>query len=320
MADGGIELAFVTNSYADTVSVIDVETNAVVETIRMDHGERHTVPRWPEGSVELANTPMNPTFALDGSRLYVPNPEGHNIAVVDPRACAVVEVIPLAMKPNDIELTPDGERAVVSLLGRETGKQGAVTVLEVATGKATEPIMVGTQPEEIVLFPDGARAYVVSKSLWVIDVEANEVETEVHLPHWCYDAVLSPDGGRLFLTATFGADKVVVVDTATNTVTGTFDVLMPACMAFTHDPSKMIVSNVYNGSLQVLDVETGEAGEPVPVGELPSYLALTADGTRALVCHPAGEHVTVVDTATLAVVERIPVDLGPCAVAIGIVP
>jgi len=26
--------------------------------------------------VELANTPMNPTFTPDGTQLFVPNPEG----------------------------------------------------------------------------------------------------------------------------------------------------------------------------------------------------------------------------------------------------
>jgi YVTN family beta-propeller protein len=38
------------------------------------------------------------------------------------------------------------------------------------------------------------------------------------------------------------------------------------------------------------------------------------------VCHPTGDFDTVIDTETLAVVTTIPVDLGPCAVAIGTVP
>ncbi|HKY13666.1 MAG TPA: hypothetical protein VJM33_01985 [Microthrixaceae bacterium] len=314
------ELAYVSNSYADTVSVIDVASNRLVDTIRMDHGEPHTIDRWPSGQVELANTPMNPTFTPDGTQLYVPNPEGYNIAVVDVTSNEVVAIIDLGMKPNDLEFTEGGDRAVVTLLGRETGKQGAVAVLDVASGKATDPIMIGTQPEEVVLMPDGRRAYVVSKTLWVIDLEANEVDKEVYMPHWCYDAVLSPDAETLYLTATFGADKVVVVDTETNAVTGTIDVLMPACMAFTRDGRRMIVSNVYNNSMQAIELATGEVSEPAPVGELPSFIALTGAGDRAFVCHPAGDFVTVIDTESLAVVDTIKVDDGPCAVAIGTVP
>jgi len=180
--------------------------------------------------------------------------------------------------------------------------------------------MVATQPEELVLTPDDKRAYVVSKSLWVIDVDANEVDSEIHLPHWCYDAVLSPDGKRLYLTAIFGADKIVVVDTETNRVSGTIDVLMPACMAFSRDGQRMIVLNVYNNSVQVVDLQTGEVTEPAPVSKLPGFIALTQDGTRAFICHPASDHVTVIDTETLAVITTIKVDLGPCAVAIGTVP
>jgi len=320
MAGKGREFAYVSNSYADTVSVIDVETNQVVNTIHMDFGEKHTVPRWPEGEVELANTPMNPTFTPDATQLFVPNPEGYNIAVIDVGTNAIVRTIDLKMKPNDIEFTRDGRRAVVSLLGRTTGKQGAVTVLDVSTGKATNPIMIGTQPEELVLTHDDKRAYVVSKSLWVIDVDANEVDTEIHLPYWCYDAVLSPDGKRLYLTATFGADKIVIVDIQKNRVSGTIDVLMPACMAFNRDGQRIIVSNVYNNSVQVVDLQTGKSTKPAPVGELPSFIALTQDGSRAFICHPASDYVTVIDTETLAVIGTIKVDLGPCAVAIGMVP
>ena len=180
--------------------------------------------------------------------------------------------------------------------------------------------MIGTQPEELVLTPDGRRAYVVSKSLWVIDVDAHEVEKEVFVPHWCYDAVLSPDSATLYLTATFGADKIVVVETEGNTVTGTIDVLMPACMAFSKDGERLLVSNVYNNSMQTVDLESGKVSDPAPVPPLPSFIALTEAGDRAIVCHPTGESVTVIDTDTLAVVAEIPVDLGPCAVAIGRVP
>lgn len=313
----GTEVAYVANSYADTLSVIDVASCSVVGTIAMDFGEVHAVPRWPEGEVQLANTPMNPTFTPDGSRLYVPNPEGHNLAVVDVATDGVVEVIETAMKPCDIEFAPDGGRAVVSLLGRATGKQGALAVLDVPAHTTSEPVMVGTQPEELVLTADGTRAYIVSKSLWVIDVDANEVETEVHLPEHCYDAVLSPDGAHLYLTATFGGAKLVVVDTAMNKVVDTIEVLMPACMAFTRDPNRLLVSSVYDGAMQSVDLATKQVSDPVPVGELPSYIALTLDGERAIVCHPANDYVTVIDTTTLEPLERIPVDLGPCAVAIG---
>lgn len=313
----GTEVAYVANSYADTLSVIDVATCSLVETIAMDFGEPHAVQRWPEGEVQLANTPMNPKFTPDGTQLYVPNPEGHNLAVVDVATSEIVEVIELAMKPCDIEFAPDGSRAVVSLLGRVTGKQGALTVLDVPAHTTSPPVMVGTQPEELVLTADGSRAYIVSKSLWVIDVDANEVDAEIHLPEWCYDAVLSPDGAHLYLTATFGGAKLVVVDTAANKVSDSIDVLMPACMAFTQDPNRLLVSNVYDGSMQSVDLTTKEVSDPVPVGELPSYIALTLDGARALVCHPANDYVTMIDTTTLEVLDRVEVDLGPCALAIG---
>ena len=288
----------------------------------MEHGVKHAVTRWPQGEeVQLANTPMNPLFDNDGALLYVPNPEGYNIAVVDPATNELVKTYDLVLKPNDMAFLPDGQRAVVSLLGHKTLKQGAVTVLDITSGKATDPIMIGIQPEELVLTPDAARAYVVSTSVWVIDVEANEVDTEIHTPVRCYDAALSPDAKRLYLSALFGDSQIVVVDTEINKVTETIELAGgPCCFAFSRDNRRMFISTVYNNSIQVMDLETGEIGKPAVVGELPSYIALTQAGDRAFICHPAGDFVTVIDTDSLDVVETIKVDLGPCAVAIGTVP
>ena len=50
MVPTGREVAYVSNSYADTLSVIDVAALEVVDSIPMDHGEKHTVERWPEDS------------------------------------------------------------------------------------------------------------------------------------------------------------------------------------------------------------------------------------------------------------------------------
>lgn len=327
------ELAYVANSYGDTVSVIDTATYEVADTIRFEYGEPRPVPHWtgeviatgeiPDFSgiehLMLTNTPMNPRFTLDGSRLYVPNPVGRNIAIVDPTTNEIESTIDFDMQPNDVRFTPDGSQLVVSLLGETTRKPGAVVVVDVSSGKVGEPVQVGTQPEELELSIDGTKAYLVSKSLWIVDLGASEVEGETYLPHWCYDSALSPDGSRLFLTSTFGDNKIVVVDTATNQVSGTIDVHMPCGLAFSKDGSRMFVSNCYNASLQVVDLATDEVVAECAVPDYPSNMAVTGDGERMFVTHSVSNQVSVVDTETLELLTRIETGVGPCAVAIGTV-
>ena len=93
---------------------------------------------------------------------------------------------------------------------------------------------------------------------------------------------------------------------------------------FTLDGKRAVVSILgretgKQGAVTVLDLKTGKSTEPAPVGKLPGYIALTRDGTQVLVCHPAGDFITVIDTDTLAVITTIKTDLGLCAEAIGMV-
>ncbi len=318
MAPDGKELAYVSNSYGDTISVIDPATCAVIETIPMDFGTKKVIPRWPEGEVEIANAPMNPTFTPDGRLLYVADSQGSNIAVIDPTTNAVAEVIDLDMRPCDLAFTPDGERLVVTLIQASPYEgQGAVMVIDVATGQELSRAVIGTNPEEVAITPDGTRAYAVGASLWAIDVATGEVLRDIWLPHHCYDALASPDGKRIYLSATFGSDKIVIVDTETNAVAGEIDVLMPCGMVISPDHERMFVTNVYANSLQVVDLASNAVTATAPMAEIPCYIELTQDGSRALLCHPTTDTVTVVDTDSLEVVATIEVDSGPCAVAIG---
>ncbi len=320
MATEGRELAYVSNSYGDTISVIDTATLAVTATIPMDFGTKKVIPRWPEGEVEIANAPMNPTFTPDGRLLYVADSQGSNIAVIDPRTNSVTEVIDLDMRPCDLAFTPDGERLVVTLIQASPYEgQGAVMVLDLTTGEEASRVVIGTNPEEVAITPDGARAYAVGASLWAIDVARGDVVRDIYLPHHCYDALASPDGKRIYLSATFGSDKIVIVDTETNAVAGEIDVLMPCGMVISPDHRRMFVTNVYANSLQVVDLESNQVTATAPMAEIPCYIELTGDGSRAVICHPTTDTVTVVDTDSLEVIATVDTDAGPCAVAIGTV-
>jgi YVTN family beta-propeller protein len=317
------ELAYVCNSLDDSVTVIDVATNRVVNTVRMDFGKKRTIPRWPSGEAFVANAPMNAAFTPDRKQVWVPNSKGRNVAVIDVTSNSVLKRIDLVMDPCEVAFTPDGQRAIVSLIGDTIYSQGAVTVIDVPSGKPSPPILIGTQPEELALTPDGARAYVVSKSLWVIDVAKGSIEREVYLPYRCYDAVVSPDGKHVYVSATFGAPKIVIVDNASDTknivVSGAIDVEVPCGMAFSPDRRLMYVTSNSANSVQIVDLQTKKVIKTGAVPKMPGVIALTAQGDRAYVAHAAGHDVTVIKTDTLEVVDSIRCGDQPNSVAIAVV-
>ena len=137
--------AYVSNSYSDTVSVIDTTTNAVIATIGFDDAPRQpTASADNAGTVDLAHGLVNPTVAPDGQHVYVAKSVGGGIAVIDVATNVVTKVIEAGgPKPSGLVFTPDGTRLVVTLLGATVDATGAVTVIDCATGEVAAPRATG---------------------------------------------------------------------------------------------------------------------------------------------------------------------------------
>jgi len=319
----GRDVAYICNAMEDTVTVLDVATLKQVGTIRMDWGTKHSVPRWPFslGSAMVANAPMNATFTPDGKQLWVPCSKGKTIAIVDVKTNTVARRIDLPMDACDVKFTPDGTKAVATLIAESYKKQGGVTIIDVATGTPSPIILTGTQPEEIAVTPDGKRAYNVSKSMWVIDIDKAEVETEIYLPYRCYDVVVSPDGKQVYTGATFGGDKMVVIDNGPGEfgpkVSRVFDANEPCCMAFSPDGSLLYLTSNSKSTLQVYDLFLRMVVMTAPLPPMPAVMALSSDGKTMLIAHNIGDSISVLDTATLKVTSRIKCGDQPNSVTIG---
>jgi YVTN family beta-propeller protein len=319
------EVAYVCNGGDDTVAVVDVATLKVIDTIHMDWGTKHPVPRWPLslGNVMVANAPMNATFTPDKKNIWVPNSKGRNIAVVDVHTNAIVRKITLPMDPCDVVFTPDGSKAIATLIGDSFFAPGGVIIIDVASDSLSPIILTGTQPEQLAITPDGKRVYNISKSMWVVDVEKAAVECEVYLPYRCYDLIVSPDGKRVYTGATFGGNKIVVVENGPQAwgvkVTGTLDVNQPCSMAFSQDGTLMYVTSNADSTLQIVDLRMGLVVMTATMPAMPSVMSLTADGSKIFLAHNTGDLISVVDVGTLEVITRIKCGDQPNSVAIGLV-
>ena len=81
---------YVTSRGSNTLTVIDIKTNAVVTTISVA-------------------SPMGVALTPDGSRAYVVSAEG-NILVVNTSTNTVVATVPVGASPLGIAVSPDGSR------------------------------------------------------------------------------------------------------------------------------------------------------------------------------------------------------------------
>lgn len=316
----GAAHAYVSNSYGDTVSVIDTATNDVFATIEFgDVPAKPTVTADLEGQADVRHGLVNPTVAPDGRHVYVAKSVGGGIAVIDATDQTVTEVLDAGgPKPSGLAFTPDGTRLVVTLLGQAVESPGAVAVIDCRTGGADSPVPVGGQPERLALSPDGRRGYVVSmhdRSVSVLDVDAHEVVATVPLGELPFNVLAAPDGERVYV-GVLRANYLAVIDTRSHQVVDRIDVPSPNGLAFGPDRRSIYVTSVFDNSVQVVDLDTGTVVRSADAGEKPGHLALTEDGTRAYIVRPFGETVSVLDTASLEIVHTIEVDKGPTTVAI----
>jgi YVTN family beta-propeller protein len=278
--------------------------------------------------------------------------------------------IPLpGLRPQAIALSPDNRLLAVS------GKTHELVIIDPAAGTISQRVVLPSEeqnappPEPVspnildpdqrgqlsytglIFSPDGSRIYLsnVNGSIKVFAVSEDGAVTPSHsIPLPPADAPrrekeipagldLSPDGHTLYVCGNL-SNRLLVLDTQTNTVTQIFDVgVAPFDVRFLEgkayvsnwggcrpqsgdltgpagrgttvkvDPIKHIASE---GSVSVIDLASGNIKE-IPVHLHSSALALSPNGRYIVCANAASDNLSVIDTRSDTVVETIWVKANP---------
>lgn len=159
--------AFVASEAANLVHVIDVQAKTVLKSIIVD-----TRPR------RFALTP-------DEKQLWVSAELSGVVNIIDLATLEVVATVPFLPKgmrkeqvtPVDVVITADGERAYVAL-----GRANHVAIVDVASRKIIDYVLVGKRPWGLRLTADGKKLYVangLSDDIVIIDTASNAALTSI---------------------------------------------------------------------------------------------------------------------------------------------
>jgi YVTN family beta-propeller protein len=144
--DSGAEYAFVSNSGAHFVSVVQLTTGA---TKTIPTGQR------PEGSI----------LSRDGKLLFVANRESSSITVIDTARQAALGDIATGKGPVRLDLTPDGRMLIAALM-----HEHAVGFVDLATRREVARVAVEGDPVSISVSPDGQYAFASSEEKDLVHV------------------------------------------------------------------------------------------------------------------------------------------------------
>jgi YVTN family beta-propeller protein len=308
-ADDRQAVAYVANVDSATVSVIDVVSHAVIETI--------PVVRGPSA---VAITP-------NGTEAYVIN-GGGTISIINTASHTVTGTIKVGGgHPYKFTISPDGTRAYM-INYNENGSFSSETISVIDMVRHVVITTIGEEENftkegkedfmEVAITPDGTRAYVICDvTIIIIDTDSNQVIHAMDVGEEQLRGVaISPDGTQVYVISQFA---VVVIDTASHQVIDKMEVGgYLYAVVITPDGKELYVANSDKGTVIVIDTASYKVIATIPVGEEvePQHIAITPDGTKVYVTNRGSGTVSVIDTASHVVSATISVGEGPAGIAI----
>lgn len=269
------------------VSVVDIESNTVVDTIA------------------VGGTPEQVAFTPDGSFAYVANRDLNNVSVINTATRTVVDSVAVGGPSNSLVMAPDGTKCYV-------GGENTLWVIDPASNSVSATIPI--DPDiydsgsvlDLEITPDGGKVYASLfpyGGILIIDSATNTIVNNIGW--WeITELRLSPDGTRLYVVDQVGAD-ISVIDTATDEIIATIhtDDEVLYGMGITPDGARIYTGGFYN--ISVVDIATEAVIATLPYGNCYD-IEFTPGGTRAYVqCGRGTRDLLVFDTAANTLIATL---------------
>ena len=312
---------YVSNEDGQSVTVLDADSAAVIETIAI--GKR----------------PRGLKLTADGSRLYVavsglpkcppsvPDEEcaklerdlkADGIAVVDTATHQVVKVLHAGSDPEQFALSRDGKRLFVA-----NEDSATLSVVDVANGTVVQRVPVGREPEGVAVTPDGRWVLVTNESdnsVSIIDTGTLKIVKAVQVGKRPRDVAFTPDGRTAYVSGEFDASVYRMALPQGEPVERVVELrkeARPMGILLDSGRNRLYVSTGRGGSVAVIDSASNKLVTEVQVGTRPWGIALSKDGRWLYTANGPSDDVTVVDTSTLRAVRHLSVGRSPWGVVVG---
>lgn len=252
---------------------------------------------------------LDPRVADVPERVYVPNEESDDVAVIDPATFEVIGRFPVGEMPEHIN--PDW---ALEYLWVSNMNGGSLTKVDPMTSQPIEEIDLPIYPYALYYTLDGSKVMVITNYIAQEDVGDNgvhfydpetwELLEYVNVP-WpgADDADLTADGRYLAISAEYSG-YLAFIDTEEMTLAGATEIgSLPRDVRLSPDGKTFYVTNEGLGGIQTVDADTWELTGFIPTGEGAHGIDFSRDATLMYVCNRAAGTISVIDVSTNQVVE-----------------
>lgn len=293
---------YVTNTWTQSISIIDTDTFEVVGTIALGRGKPNRI-----------------AFHPDGRHAWVVYDKSRDLGIVDAETRRLLKRVRIGGNPYNLAFAPDGRYLYVLDWSSETS-QDEVIVYDLKAERIEARVEVSTWPAHGIFSRDSRLFYVSGETagdLTVIDTTTRSIVSRI--VHGGGDAMglaLTADGKTLYAAA--GENKAILkIDTATYRVLG--QIPLPGVV---HDATLTLDGRFLYTTLRkmnrivVVRVADDTIVATIPQKGYPDLVTMEPTGRYALVTNRYADLVAVIDVATHAQVRTIPVGRAPHGMAL----
>src|ERR671918_1251733 len=274
-ADSLAGVMYVQNSNSNSISVVDLATNAILRNISVD------------------GTPHNIKLSEDQLTLYIltSDRDSGTIFMLNTTSNEHMNEISTGVSIVDIAIFNDTMYAS-DVVG------GKVLVMNI-NGTLMDEIDVGSRPQYMAVRPDGQVLYVtrLGGPISVVDLEQKIVIKEIDsgsMPHH----LSFTNGGDLLFVVNAESDTLSFIDSDKHEVIKTIPVGdSPRYVALNPDETLAYITNMDSNTISIVDAD--KVINEIPVGNRPYGIAFSADGgDLAYVSNTSGNDVSVINTTS----------------------
>jgi YVTN family beta-propeller protein len=275
--------------------------------------------------------PQSISILSNGKYAYVANTGSNDVSVIDtdpqsPTYNRTLQTtghpVKVGSQPTNVASSAFGPQVLVLNSG-----DGTISVLDAESDNATFDRVVatanaGSGGKQIVITPDGTRAYVAnSEGIIMIDLKSKEVTTVANSGSGGKQVVISPDGALLF--ALTGSGDLLIIDIAPGSVS--FNKVVATAntgsggkqVVISPDGTLLYVTLHEQNSVAVFRIVSGAGNggsgggvvpgpvaslvpvSTIPVGQGPSGMAMSRDGSFAVVVNEGAGTISLLGAPTL---------------------
>jgi YVTN family beta-propeller protein len=250
---------------------------------------------------------------------YVANQGAGTVSIIDTTEDTVTRSLPdqgsIGAKVQAVVANRAGTRAFVV-----DADDGALMVVDIATGRIEKRLAVGKAPEGGSLAPSGKLIAVTVEDddeVAIVDVASAKLVRKIHVQGSNPEHAAWSSDDRWLLVSNENSSNLDLLDVkAGRSIAVIADPGHPRGLAWLPGRRIAYVANEHTGSVDVVDVDARAILQSIKTGVRPAGALAAADGKRVFVSNGGDGTVSVVDTGTRAVVATIPVGKRPWGMAL----